>query len=147
MNKSERERQVPYDITYMWNLNRERQVPYDITYMWNLNRERQVPYDITYMWNLSMARMNLCTEKQTRRHREQTCGCQGGGEGVDELGVGVICKLLHLEWISNEVLLYSQGIISILLRYNMMEGNMRKRMYVYFLPGSLCCSAEIDTTL
>ena len=50
--------------------------------------------------------MNLSTEqKQTHRHREQTCSCQGGGRenGMDwELGVGG-CKLLHLEWISNEV--------------------------------------------
>ena len=31
----------------------------------------------------------------------------GGGSGMDgEFGVGR-CKLLHLEWISNEVLLYS----------------------------------------
>ena len=40
---------------------------------------------------------------------EQICGCQvGGGEsGMDwEFGVNRY-KLLHLEWISNEVLLYS----------------------------------------
>ena len=53
-----------------------------------------------------MAQINLPT-KQTRRHREQTCSCQEGGEREwDGLGV---CKLLHLEWISNEVLLYSTG--------------------------------------
>ena len=48
-------------------------------------------------------------EKQSYRHREQTCGCQGGegeGSGMDgEFGVGK-CKLLHLEWISNAGLLY-----------------------------------------
>ena len=56
--------------------------------------------------------MNLYTEqKQTRRHREQTCGCQGrGGKEWDGLEFGVSrSKLLHLEWISNEVLLYSTG--------------------------------------
>ena len=45
------------------------------------------------------------------RHREETSGCQGGrgGSGMDkEFGVGR-CKLLHLQWISNEVLLYSTG--------------------------------------
>ena len=32
--------------------------------------------------------MNLFTkQKQTRRHREQTCGCQGGGE-VREAWIG-----------------------------------------------------------
>ena len=46
----------------------------------------------------------------THRHREQTCGCQGaGGRGRDwEFAVGR-CKLLHLEWINNKVLLYSTG--------------------------------------
>ena len=58
--------------------------------------------------------MNLSTEKkQTYSLGEQTCGCQGGegGEGsvMDwESGVGR-CKLLHREWISNEILLYSTG--------------------------------------
>ena len=51
--------------------------------------------------------MNLPTEKrQTHRHGEQTCGCQGGGgeSGMEwEFGVSR-CKLLHLEWISNEIL-------------------------------------------
>ena len=36
-----------------------------------------------------MAQMNLSTkQKQTHRHREQTCGCQGGGcWGREGLGV------------------------------------------------------------
>ena len=44
-----------------------------------------------------MAQMGLST-KQTHRHREQTCGCHGGGgeSGMDgEFGVSR-CKLLHL---------------------------------------------------
>ena len=51
------------------------------------------------------------TETDSHRHREQTCGCQGGvGEGRDGLGVWVSrCKLLHIEWINNKVLLYSTG--------------------------------------
>ena len=59
-----------------------------------------------------MAQMNLSTkQKQIHGHREQTCGCQGGwgGSGMDgEFEVGR-CKLLNLEWISNEVPLYSIG--------------------------------------
>ena len=57
-----------------------------------------------------MVEMNLSTEKKhTHRHREQTCGCQGGGSVMDwECGV-CRCKLLHLEWIKNEILLYSTG--------------------------------------
>ena len=56
--------------------------------------------------------MNLSTEKkQTHGHGEQTHGCQRGqgGSGMDwELGVGRY-KLLHLEWISIEILLCSIG--------------------------------------
>ena len=54
--------------------------------------------------------MSLSTEKkQTHGQGEQTCGCRGGGgEGgmYREFGISR-CKLLHLEWISNEVLLYN----------------------------------------
>ena len=54
--------------------------------------------------------MNLPAEqKQIHRHEEQTRGCQGGGRrsGMDwEFAVNR-CKILHLGWISNEVLLYS----------------------------------------
>ena len=56
--------------------------------------------------------MNLSTEqKKTHGHGAQTCGCEGGWEGSGrdwEFGVSR-WKLLHLEWISNEVLLYSRG--------------------------------------
>ena len=56
--------------------------------------------------------MHLSIEKkQTHGHGEQTCSCQGGGggSGMDwELGDGR-CKPLHLEWISNEILVYSTG--------------------------------------
>ena len=53
-------------------------------------------------------------QKQTHGHREQTCGCQGEGEesGMDWESWINRCKLLHLEWISNEILLYSPGTIS-----------------------------------
>ena len=57
--------------------------------------------------------MNLSTkQKQTHRHREQTCGCHrvglvGGGMHW-EFGISR-CKLLHKEWINNKVLLYSTG--------------------------------------
>ena len=54
--------------------------------------------------------MSLSIEKkQTHGHGEQTYDCQGRGEGngMDwEFGVSR-SKLLHLEWISNEILLYS----------------------------------------
>ena len=50
-------------------------------------------------------------QKQTHGHGEQTCTCQRGGRGsgMEEEFVVGRCKLLHVEWISNEVLLYSTG--------------------------------------
>ena len=59
-----------------------------------------------------MTQMNLSTkQKQTHRHREQTCGYQGGeaGGGKDwEFGISR-CKLVYIRWINNKVLLYSTG--------------------------------------
>ena len=58
-----------------------------------------------------MAQNETIEKKQTHGHGQQTCGCQGGGgkSGMDwEFGVSR-CKLQHLKWISNEVLLYSTG--------------------------------------
>ena len=76
-----------------------------------LEGERKIPYDITYIWNLIYGTNKTFHKKETHGPREQTCSCQGGGEesGMDwEFGVNR-CKLLHLEWISNEILLYSTG--------------------------------------
>ena len=55
--------------------------------------------------------MNIFTkQKQTHRHREQTCGCRGEwGAGENwEFGTSR-CKLLYIEQINNKVLLYSRG--------------------------------------
>ena len=93
-----------------------------------------------------MAQMNLSMEqKQTHGHREQTCGCQGGGSGR-ECDFGVRCKLLHLEWKSNEVLLYSTGnyIQSLVMEH---DGRCYEKknvcIYIYICMhkmGSLCCT-------
>ena len=58
----------------------------------------------------NMAQMNLpIRQKQTHRHREQTCGCQEEREGgMDREFRDSRCKLLHLEWI-NKILPYSTG--------------------------------------
>ena len=74
-------------------------------------RERQIPYDITCIYNLIYGTNEPFHRKETHRLEEQTCGCQVGEErsGMDrESGVNR-CKLLHLEWKSSEILLYSTG--------------------------------------
>ena len=63
-----------------------------------------------------------------------------------EFGVGR-CKLLHLEWISNETLPYSTGnyIQSLGIQR---DGREYEKKNVYTcMPGSLCCAAETDTIL
>ena len=64
------------------------------------------------MWYLKYGTNDPIYKRETdHRHEKQTCGCwgEGGESGMDgEFGVGR-CKLLHLEWIGNEVLLYSTG--------------------------------------
>ena len=67
--------------------------------------------DITCIWNLIYGTNEPFHRKENHGLGEQTCGCQegGGGSGMDwELGVKR-CKLLPLEWISNEILLCSTG--------------------------------------
>ena len=77
LSKSERERQIPYYITYIWNLMHDTNDPF--------HRKKN-----SCSWR---------TELWLPRGR--------GGSGMDwEFGVNT-CKLLPLEWITNEILLYS----------------------------------------
>ena len=75
---------------------RERQIPHDITYMWNLK----------YGINDPIYRTE--TDSQTWR-TGLWLPRRRGGSGMDgEFGVHR-CKLLHLEWMGYGVLLYSTG--------------------------------------
>ena len=70
--------------------------------------------------------MNLSTgKKKNHGHGEQTCGCQVRDSGMNwEFRVNR-CKLLPLEWINNEILLWSY-IYSLTMEID----NVRKRMYM-----------------
>ena len=73
--------------------------------------------------------MNLSTkQKQSHRHRGQTCGCQE--EEMDWLFGVSRCKLLHLEWINNKVLIYSKGNYIQSPGINHNEKQYKVRMYV-----------------
>ena len=65
---------------------------------------------------------------------------EGEGKGVGWTGsLGLVDETIHLEWISDEVLLYSTG------NYNSFLGTDHGgRQY---MTGSLSCTAEIGTTL
>ena len=66
---------------------------------------------IAHISNLINGKNEPFHKKENHGHGEQTFGCQGGGRGngMDwEFAVNR-CNLLHLEWISKEILLYSTG--------------------------------------
>ena len=92
--------------------------------------------------------MNLfMKQKQTHRHREQTCGCQGG-EGVGRDGLGVWDYQMQTSiYRNNKVLVYSTGnyIQYPVINYNGKEYD--KECIYMCITESLCCSAEINTTL
>ena len=66
-------------------------------------------------------------------------GGDGGGGKDMEIGVSR-CKLLYIGYINNKVLLHSTGNFSQYPAIN----HMQKKM-IWFI--SLCCTAEIKTTL
>jgi len=73
--------------------------------------------------------MNTC-ETNNHGHREQACGCQGGGAwGRD--GVGSWGKLLYTDWINNKVLLCSTENYT---QYPMISHNGRE----YFFLKNVC---------
>ena len=75
-------------------------------------------YNLTQM-NLSMK------QKQSHRHRKQTCGCQGGGMEW-ESGVSR-CKLVYIEWMNNKFLLYSTGNY---IQYPVINHNGKEYLYI-----------------
>ena len=77
--KSERERQIPYDIPYIW--------------------------DLIYGTNEPFHRK----ENHGLGEQTCGCQEGGGGSGADWESRVNRCKLLPLEWISNGILLYSTG--------------------------------------
>ena len=75
-------------------------------------KERQIPHNIVYIWNLKYVTNEPIYRTETDSDMENrlvVAKGEGGGSGMDwEFRVSR-CKLFHLEWISNEVLLYSTG--------------------------------------
>ena len=55
------------------------------------------------------------------------------------------CKLVHIGWINNMVLVYSTGNY---IQYPMINHNGKESEKGYvWITESLCCTAEINTTL
>ena len=104
-----------------------------------------MPYDITYV-NLKYGTYDPIYKTETDHgHREQICGYweEGGRSGMDsEFAVGR-CKLLHLEWKSNGVLLHSTENYVQSLGLELREESMINKEHSICMPGSLYCKAEI----
>ena len=72
--------------------------------------ERQILYDITCKRNLKHDTNDLTMkQKQSHRHREQTCCQQERGGGRDGLGLGDSQVQTSMCWTNNKVPLYSAG--------------------------------------
>ena len=111
-------------------------------------RERQIPNDITCMWNLNYGTNELIYKIEADSQTEiRLVVAKGEGREMEwEFGVGR-CKLLHLEWISNKVLLYSTGNY---IHYTVINRNgeeYQEKDVPMWIPESLCCTAEMGTTL
>ena len=112
------------------------------------------------MWSLKCGTNNNLENRIDHGHVGHTCDCQGGGgeSGMDwKFGVNR-CKLLHLEWISNKILLYSPGnyIWSLMMEH---DGGRCEKNNIYIcvclcvcvcvcvcvcMTGSLCCTVKIE---
>ena len=72
---------------------------------------------------------------------------KGGGGGRNwESGVSR-CKLLYIGWINNRVLLYSTGNSIEYPKINHNGKEYEKECIDIYITESLCCIAEINTTL
>ena len=120
-------------------------------------RETQIPYHITCMWNLKYGINEPIyrteTDSQTWRTDLGVAIGNKGGSGMDwEFGVSS-WKLLHLEWISNEVLLYNTQsyIQSFRIDHDGREYEKKEWIYIYIWLGHFavqkklahCCSSTI----
>ena len=52
----------------------------EIIILSKVSQKEKDKYHITYMRNLVQHKWAYIKQKQTHRYREQTCGCQAGGE-------------------------------------------------------------------
>ena len=74
---------------------RKIQIPYDITYSWNLKYGTDDPL--------------YKKKQSTPRRADLYSQGKGGGSGMDGQFGAFKCKLLFLEWVGNGGLLYSTG--------------------------------------
>ena len=127
-----------YTVEYYSAIKKNKIMPFAATWMEletlilsEVSQKEKDKYHFTYIWNQIHG---------TNKHRKEAHGLgrtdlsfpRERGREWDGWESGVKrCKLLPLEWISNEVLLTAKGTIPSHLWWGMMEENVRKRMYVW----------------
>ena len=111
----------PRDDHTKWSKSeRERQIPYNITYIWHLKYDTN---ELIYK-----------TEADSQTQRTDLWlprGRHGGGRMDWDFRISR-CKLLYIEWINSKVLLYSTGNYIQYPLINHMEKNTKKEcIYMY----------------
>ena len=100
------------------------------------------------MWNLKYD-TNEHIYKTDVQNRLVVAKGKGAGGGLHwEFGINR-CKLLYTGWINNKILLCSTGNYT---QYPVINHNGKEYIYVYTymyicIMESICCTAEINTTL
>ena len=102
------------------------------------------------MWNLKYGTdESICRTETDLQTGRTDLWLPRGSEMEWEFGVSR-CKLLHLDWISNEALVYSTGnyIQSLVIEHDGRSYQKKENIYVCVSEtGSLFCTAEIDRIL
>ena len=118
------------------------------------NRERQIPHDVSSLRHLKYGKMNR--NRSWTDHGEQTCGCRGGGSGMEVLGSLDANDDIENGWAmmscsGNSI--QSLGIRSCSGHYIQSLGKDHdgrqdeKKNVGTCMTGSLCCPAEMDKSL
>ena len=106
-----------------------------------------MPYDMDFMLNPQYeTNERIYEQKQTNRNVEQACGCQEGEQGLGSEGLGVQDQQMQ----SIVYTLDKQQSSTVKLRelYSMScDKSQWKRIYVYIITESLCCTADINAIL
>ena len=89
--------------------------------------------------------MNL-SMKQKQTQREKRLVVTKGEGWIGSLGLADSNYILYTEWVNNKVLLYSTGNYIPYPVINQNRKNMKNNVYIC-ITESLCCTAEINTTL
>ena len=113
--------------------DRERQISYDITFTRDLNKG--------YKWT---HRQNINRLTGVRNKFIVTRGENKGGEGINwEFGINRY-NLLYIKWTHSKVLLYNTGNY---IQYLVINHNGKEFKKEHLITESLCCTPETNTIL